>query len=63
MMKSIFKVFHNQYRLFSIDHKKSRTFTQVWIEKFYQENPQFNPNKNKKPKRKKTRKRKKKKNN
>jgi hypothetical protein len=56
MIKSIFRVFYNQYRLFSLDQKNPRTFTQVWLEKFYQENPQFNPNKNKKPKRKKTRK-------
>ena len=61
MIKSIFRVFHNQYRLFSLDQKKPRTFTQVWLEKFYQENPQFNPNKNKETKEKENKKEKKKK--
>ena len=58
MIKSIFRVFHNQYRLFSLDQKKPRTFTQVWLEKFIRKST-INPNK-KKPKRKKTEKKKRK---
>ena len=47
-MNSMFRIFKNQYRLFSLDQKKSRTFTEVWLGKFYKENPHLNPHKQKK---------------
>ena len=42
MIRSLSKVF--QYRMLSTNNNKSKTFTEIRLERFYKKNPELDPN-------------------